>query len=121
MVKSESQDENEGSFHESYMKNSKSKKDANYDPKGLAYTMIGLDKLFSDNEFPIQNVIVDKIDKVFKLVEIENSEISKFVGKSNKNFYNKPGYKKKNMKAGLGYKKKKNQKRRCEKSNFQKK
>ncbi|KAJ0694889.1 hypothetical protein HanPI659440_Chr15g0613961 [Helianthus annuus] len=39
--KSESQDENEGSFHETYLKNSK---DANDDPKGLAYTMIGLNK-----------------------------------------------------------------------------
>ncbi|MFS7945879.1 hypothetical protein Hanom_Chr06g00529301 [Helianthus anomalus] len=71
--------------------------------------MIGSDKLFSDIEFPIQNVIVDKIDKVFKLVEIETAEIDKFVGKTiKKTFYNKPGYKKKNTKAGLDYKNKQN-------------
>ncbi|KAJ0533739.1 hypothetical protein HanIR_Chr09g0411861 [Helianthus annuus] len=82
--------------------------------------MIGSDKLFSDIEFPIQNVFSDKINKVFKLVEIEKSEIAKFAGKSNKTFYNKPSYKKKNMKVGLDYKKKQNQKR-FEKPNYQKK
>ncbi|MFS7947414.1 hypothetical protein Hanom_Chr06g00548021 [Helianthus anomalus] len=56
--------------------------------------MVGLDKLFSDVEFPIQNVIAKKVDKVFKLAEIEKSEIDKFVGKtSKKTFYNKPSYK----------------------------
>ncbi|MFS8025578.1 hypothetical protein Hanom_Chr16g01476751 [Helianthus anomalus] len=39
--KSESQDENNGSFHESYLKISKSEKDANDDSEGLVYTMIG--------------------------------------------------------------------------------
>ncbi|KAF5778302.1 putative transcription factor interactor and regulator CCHC(Zn) family [Helianthus annuus] len=109
--KSESQDRNEGSFHEEYLKNSKSKKKLNDDSKGLVYTMIGSDKLFLDIVFPIQNVISEKIDKVFKMVEIEKSEISKFAGKGHKTFYNKPGYKKINMKAGLGYKKKQNWKR----------
>ncbi|KAM0007299.1 hypothetical protein Hdeb2414_s0145g00813001 [Helianthus debilis subsp. tardiflorus] len=80
--KSESHDENEESFHKNYLKNSKSEKNSNDDPIGLAYTMIGLDKLFSDIEFPIQNVILDKIDKVFKLVEIEKSDIAKFARKS---------------------------------------
>ncbi|MFS8007107.1 hypothetical protein Hanom_Chr14g01257111 [Helianthus anomalus] len=74
--KSKSKDENEESFHKKYLKNSKSEKDANDDPKGFAYTMLGLAKLFSDFEFPIQNVIADKIDKVFKLVEIEKVEIA---------------------------------------------
>ncbi|KAJ0430420.1 putative transcription factor interactor and regulator CCHC(Zn) family [Helianthus annuus] len=104
--KSDSQDGNEGSFHEEYLKNSKSEKNLNDDSKGLVYTMIGSDKLFLDIVFPIQNVISEKIDKVFKVVEIEKSEIPKFAGKCQKTFYNKPGYKKKNMKAGLGYKKK---------------
>ncbi|MFS7905279.1 hypothetical protein Hanom_Chr01g00045811 [Helianthus anomalus] len=58
--KSESRDENEKSFHKNYLKNSKSEKDVNDDPKELAYTMIGLDKLFSDIEFSIQNVILEK-------------------------------------------------------------
>ncbi|KAJ0520515.1 hypothetical protein HanIR_Chr10g0460271 [Helianthus annuus] len=84
--KSESHDENEESFHESYLKNSKSEKNANDDSIGLAYYMIGSDKLISDIEVPIQNVIPDKIDKVFKLVEIEKFEISKFAGKRKKTF-----------------------------------
>ncbi|KAM0050072.1 putative transcription factor interactor and regulator CCHC(Zn) family [Helianthus debilis subsp. tardiflorus] len=109
--KSESQDGSEGSFHEEYLKNSKSEKNLNEDSKGLVYTMIGSDKLFLDIVFPIQNVISEKIDKVFKMVEIEKSEIPKFAGKCHKTFYNKPGYKKKNMKAGLGYKKKQNWKK----------
>ncbi|MFS8002562.1 hypothetical protein Hanom_Chr13g01203501 [Helianthus anomalus] len=78
--------------------------------------MIRSDKLFSDFEVPIQNVITDKIDKVFKLAAID-----KFAGKASwKTFYNKPGYKKKNMKAGLCYKKKQNQKKSFKKSNLQK-
>ncbi|MFS7986256.1 hypothetical protein Hanom_Chr11g01008191 [Helianthus anomalus] len=104
--KSESQDENEGNFHDEYLKKTKSEKNLNDDSKGLVYTMIGSDKLFLDVVFPIQNVILEKIDKVFKMVEIEKSEISKFDCKDHKIFYNKSGYKKKNMKAGLGYKKK---------------
>ncbi|KAF5809845.1 putative transcription factor interactor and regulator CCHC(Zn) family [Helianthus annuus] len=106
--KSESQDEDEGNLHDGYLKNIKSEKNLNDDSKGLVYTMIGSDKLFLDVVFPIQNVISEKVDKVFKMVEIEKSEISKFVGKIHKGLYNKPGFKKKNMKAGLGYKKKQN-------------
>ncbi|MFS7934788.1 hypothetical protein Hanom_Chr05g00395791 [Helianthus anomalus] len=91
----------------------------------LPYYMVGSNKLFSDVEVPIQNMIAKKIDKVFKLVEFEKSEIDKFAGKAgNKSFYNKPGnsgYKKKNTKAGLGYKKNNNQTKRFEKTNFQKK
>ncbi|KAJ0618477.1 putative transcription factor interactor and regulator CCHC(Zn) family [Helianthus annuus] len=106
--KTESQDANEGNFHDRYLKNTKSEKNLNDDSKVLVYTMIGSDKLFLDVVFPIQNVISEKIDKLFKMVEIEKSEISKFAGKGHKTFYNKPGVKKKNMKAGLGYKKKQN-------------
>ncbi|KAJ0901630.1 putative transcription factor interactor and regulator CCHC(Zn) family [Helianthus annuus] len=109
--KAESYDENEGNFHDGYLKNTKSEKNLNDDSKGLVYTMIGSDKLFLDVVFPIQNMISEKVDKVFKMVEIEKSEISKFARKGHKTFYNKPGFKKKNMKAGLGYKKKQNWKR----------
>ncbi|MFS8018269.1 hypothetical protein Hanom_Chr15g01390101 [Helianthus anomalus] len=120
--KSESHDENEGSFHETYLKNSKSEKDANDDSTGLVYTMIGSDKLVSDVEFLIQNVISDKINKEFKLVEIEKSEILFFFGKSKKkSFYNKPNYKKKNMKAYFGYKKQQKNRKSFEKKNYQKK
>ncbi|KAJ0796157.1 hypothetical protein HanPI659440_Chr04g0158921 [Helianthus annuus] len=80
--KSESQDEDEGNLHDGYLKNIKSEKNLNDDSKGLVYTMIGLDKLFLDVVFPIQNVISEKVDKVFKMVEIEKSEISKFVLKN---------------------------------------
>ncbi|MFS7953690.1 hypothetical protein Hanom_Chr07g00621611 [Helianthus anomalus] len=52
--------------------------------------MIRSDKLFSDIEVSIQ--FSEKIDKVFKLVEIEKSEISKIASKSKKTFYNKPRY-----------------------------
>ncbi|MFS8021349.1 hypothetical protein Hanom_Chr16g01426371 [Helianthus anomalus] len=103
---SESQVEDEESFHKDYLKNSKSETNANDDSIRLAYYMVGSDKLFSDVEFPIENVIAKKNDKVFKLVEMEKSEIDKFAGKGKKAFYNKPCYKKKNTKAGLRYKKK---------------
>ncbi|MFS7967816.1 putative transcription factor interactor and regulator CCHC(Zn) family [Helianthus anomalus] len=69
-----------------------------------------------------QRLSIRKIEKVCKLVEIEKSEIDKFVGKaSKKTFYNKPSYKKKNTKGGLGYKKKQNQNKRFEKIKLQKK
>ncbi|MFS7968645.1 hypothetical protein Hanom_Chr09g00800031 [Helianthus anomalus] len=69
--------------------------------------MIGSHKLFLDIEVPIQNVIVDKINKVFKLVEIEKSEIDKFSGKvSKKTFYNNLVTKKKKHKGWVGLQKK---------------
>ncbi|KAJ0826973.1 putative transcription factor interactor and regulator CCHC(Zn) family [Helianthus annuus] len=116
--KSESQDEDEGNLYDGYLKDTKSEKNLNDDSKGLVYTMIGSDKLFLDVVFPIQNVISEKIDKVFKMVEIEKSEMSKFAGKGFKGSYNKPGSKKKNMKSGLGYKKKQNR-NKTEMPNFQ--
>ncbi|KAJ0456093.1 putative transcription factor interactor and regulator CCHC(Zn) family [Helianthus annuus] len=116
--KSESQDEDEGNLYDGYLKDKKSEKNLNDDSKGLVYTMIGSDKLFLDVVFPIQNVISEKIDKVFKMVEIEKSEMLKFAGKGFKGSSNKPGSKKKNMKSGLGYKKKHNR-NRTERSNFQ--
>ncbi|MFS7986636.1 hypothetical protein Hanom_Chr11g01012651 [Helianthus anomalus] len=51
--KSESQNEDEEIFQKNYLKNSKFEKSANDDSTGLAYTMIGLEKLFSNVEFPI--------------------------------------------------------------------
>ena len=38
------------------------------------YKMSGSDKLYSDFDFPIENVNVDKIKNVFKLIEINVSE-----------------------------------------------
>ncbi|MFS7913738.1 hypothetical protein Hanom_Chr02g00145211 [Helianthus anomalus] len=95
----------------------------------LAYQMVGSDKLFSDIDFPIQYVIVEKIEKVFKLVKIEISEFENLVGKARnlkgkKSFYNKPrnsNYHKKNIRAGLGYKKKKYQNKKFKSQIFRKK
>ncbi|MFS7968264.1 hypothetical protein Hanom_Chr09g00795411 [Helianthus anomalus] len=95
------------------MKNSKSDSKTDDDPIILAYQIIGSHKLFSDIEFSIQNVIVEKIEKVFKLVEIKMPEVENLKGKARnlkgkKSFYNKPRtsqYQKKNKRAGLGYKK----------------
>ncbi|MFS7969587.1 hypothetical protein Hanom_Chr09g00810971 [Helianthus anomalus] len=39
------------------------------------YKMKGSDKLYSDEEFLIQNMNLNKIEKVFKLVEVKLSEI----------------------------------------------
>ncbi|KAJ0714031.1 putative transcription factor interactor and regulator CCHC(Zn) family [Helianthus annuus] len=116
--KSESQDEDEGNLYDGYLKDTKSEKNLNDDSKGLVYTMIESDKLYLDVVFPIQNVISEKIDKVFKMVEIEKSEISKYAGQGSKRSYNKPGSKKKNTRSGLGYKKTQSR-NRTERSNVQ--
>ncbi|MFS7997061.1 hypothetical protein Hanom_Chr12g01137291 [Helianthus anomalus] len=58
--KSESQVEDEESFHKNYLKNSRSETNANDDPIILAYYMVGSDKLFSDIEVLIQNVIAKR-------------------------------------------------------------
>ncbi|MFS7905281.1 hypothetical protein Hanom_Chr01g00045841 [Helianthus anomalus] len=45
------------------------------DPTILMYKMCGSDQLHSDSEFLIQNVNMDRVEKVFQLLEIEISEI----------------------------------------------
>ncbi|MFS7911645.1 hypothetical protein Hanom_Chr02g00120551 [Helianthus anomalus] len=95
--------------------------------------MNGSDKLYSDEEFPIQNVNLKNIEKVFKLMEIEVSEIENLATtarylnlKKDKSYYSKPRncyFQKKNQsneRAVLGYCKK-NQKTKFQKSNFVKK
>ncbi|MFS7919994.1 hypothetical protein Hanom_Chr03g00219101 [Helianthus anomalus] len=62
--------------------------------------MIGSDKLFSDIEILIQNVILDKIDKAFKLVEIEKSEIEKIAVKRRKLFITNLVMKRKTQRLG---------------------
>ncbi|MFS7893757.1 hypothetical protein Hanom_Chr00s001102g01673851 [Helianthus anomalus] len=61
------------------------------------YKMNGSDKLYSDKEFPIENINVDKVKNIFKLVEIDVSEVeglSSSMRFSNfqhdKAYYNKP-------------------------------
>ncbi|MFS7929716.1 hypothetical protein Hanom_Chr04g00335801 [Helianthus anomalus] len=55
------------------------------------------DKLYSDTEFPIENVNGDKLKKVFKLVEIDVSEVKGLTSskrllnfKRDKSYYKKP-------------------------------
>ncbi|MFS7997572.1 hypothetical protein Hanom_Chr12g01143321 [Helianthus anomalus] len=59
--------------------------------------MNGSDKLYSDEEFLIENVNVDKLEKVFKLVEIDVSKVNGFSSskiflnfQNDKSYYNKP-------------------------------
>ncbi|MFS8034859.1 hypothetical protein Hanom_Chr17g01586121 [Helianthus anomalus] len=118
---SKSQFEDEETFHKNYLQNSKSDSRMNNDPIMMMYKMVRSDNLFSDDEFLVQNVYLEKLEKVFKLVEIEISEIKTLATdarilnfKREKSFYTKPGYSHyqrknfKNERAGLGYKKKKN-------------
>ncbi|MFS7904731.1 hypothetical protein Hanom_Chr01g00039491 [Helianthus anomalus] len=70
---SSSQYKSDESFHKNYIpKSVSSLKD---DPKLVMYKMNGSDKLYSDEEFLIHNVNLNKVEKVFKLVEVEISEI----------------------------------------------
>ncbi|MFS7905570.1 hypothetical protein Hanom_Chr01g00049221 [Helianthus anomalus] len=61
------------------------------------YKMNGPDKLYSDTEFPIENVNADKLKKVFKLVEIDVSEVMGLTSSKrllnfehDKSYYKKP-------------------------------
>ncbi|KAF5773936.1 hypothetical protein HanRHA438_Chr13g0605141 [Helianthus annuus] len=118
---SESQVEDEESFHKNYLKNSKSEINTNDDPIMLAYYIVRSDKLISDVEVPIQNVIAEKIDKVFKLVEIEKSKIDKFAGKpSVKSFYNKPSYQRKTQRLGWVIERNKIKRNELKRQNFRK-
>ncbi|MFS7919402.1 putative transcription factor interactor and regulator CCHC(Zn) family [Helianthus anomalus] len=123
--------EDEEFVHKNYIPNSNTR--MNDDPIMVMYKMIGSDKLFSDDEFPIQNVNLKRLEKVFKLVEIEVLKVenlartaSYFNYKKDKSYYTKPRnsfYQKKifrNERAGLGYNKK-NHKKKFQKSNFGKK
>ncbi|MFS8024508.1 hypothetical protein Hanom_Chr16g01464081 [Helianthus anomalus] len=59
---SKSQHEDKERFHKNYLKKTKSDTKTNDDPILLAYLMVGSDKLFSDDEFPIHNVIMEKVE-----------------------------------------------------------
>ncbi|MFS8007725.1 hypothetical protein Hanom_Chr14g01264421 [Helianthus anomalus] len=97
------------------------------------YQVCGSDKLYSDEEFPIQNVNVDKIEKVFKLVEVVMSKIENLLSskqflnfQKDKAYYNKPRnpcFNNKNQNNGSNgqWGGKQNQKRSFQKSNYVKK
>ncbi|KAJ0603966.1 putative transcription factor interactor and regulator CCHC(Zn) family [Helianthus annuus] len=80
--KSVIESEDEGNFLDRFI--SKSDKSANDDPIMVVYTMIGTDKLYSDFEYPLQNVKIEHVEKVFKLVEMNIDEVN------NKEFFSKP-------------------------------
>ncbi|KAM0043515.1 hypothetical protein Hdeb2414_s0010g00342201 [Helianthus debilis subsp. tardiflorus] len=67
--------EDDECFLDKYIPKSKSKNNLNEEPNLVMYKMAGSDKLYSDCDFPIENVIVGKLRKVFKLIEIDISEL----------------------------------------------
>ncbi|XP_035843327.1 uncharacterized protein LOC118490144 [Helianthus annuus] len=67
--------EDEECFLNNYIPKPKSKNNLNDEPGLLMYKMSGSDKLYSDFEFPLENVNVNKLKNVFKLVEIDLSEV----------------------------------------------
>ncbi|MFS7978493.1 hypothetical protein Hanom_Chr10g00916151 [Helianthus anomalus] len=62
----------------------KSVSSLNDDLNMVMYKMNGSDKLCSAKEFPTQNVNLNRVEKVFKLVEVEISEIE--ICQKNKDF-----------------------------------
>ena len=63
----------------------------------MMYKMVGSDKLYLDCDFPIENVNVDRIRNVFKLIEINVSEVDELKGAKRKmnfekvkSYYKKP-------------------------------
>ncbi|XP_021985844.1 uncharacterized protein LOC110882051 [Helianthus annuus] len=59
--------EDERCFLNNYIPKSKSQNNLSDKPTLVMYKMSGSDKLYSDSEFPLENVNVDKLKKVFKL------------------------------------------------------
>ncbi|XP_035834086.1 uncharacterized protein LOC118482627 [Helianthus annuus] len=83
-VESGSDSEENGNFLERYL--TKTDKSADDDSIMVAYTMVGSDKLYSNTEFPLQNVKFENVQKVFKLIELSVNELKKndFFSKLNK-------------------------------------
>ncbi|MFS7969295.1 hypothetical protein Hanom_Chr09g00807481 [Helianthus anomalus] len=67
--------EDEECFLNNYFLKSKSGNNSNEESTLVMYKMFGSDKLYSDLEFPLENVNVDKMNKVFKLVEVDVSDV----------------------------------------------
>ncbi|KAF5822208.1 putative transcription factor interactor and regulator CCHC(Zn) family [Helianthus annuus] len=97
-----------------------SKSNLNDETFEVAYTLNDSDKLYSDKEFPIRSVQMEKIQKVFKLTEINISEIKdvnltekpkKYTSRVQQRLNKKKGYS-----SGSGFQKKPNHN-----SNFKKK
>ncbi|KAF5804170.1 putative transcription factor interactor and regulator CCHC(Zn) family [Helianthus annuus] len=67
--------EDDGCFLDKYIPKQKSKNNLNEEPNLVMYKMLGSDKLFSDTEFLIENVNVNKLKNVYKLIEVEMTEV----------------------------------------------
>ncbi|KAJ0600493.1 hypothetical protein HanIR_Chr03g0117201 [Helianthus annuus] len=101
-----------------------SKSNFNDESVKVAYTLKGSDKLYSDESFPIRSVRIEMIQKVFKITEINISEIKDFNlnGKSKQytsrdqqrinkkmgyncgySFKKKPNHNRNHKKKGLGF------------------
>ncbi|KAJ0940813.1 putative transcription factor interactor and regulator CCHC(Zn) family [Helianthus annuus] len=68
--------EEDGCFLDKYIPKQKSKNNLNEESNLVMYKKLGSDKLFSDSEFPIENVNMNKLTNVFKLVKVELSEVN---------------------------------------------
>ncbi|MFS7967803.1 hypothetical protein Hanom_Chr09g00790031 [Helianthus anomalus] len=89
--------EDDDCFLNNYLPKSKSKNNIKDKPTIFMYQVCGSDKLYADEEFLIENVNVDKLEKIFKLVEINVSEVDRlssskrFVNfQKDRSYYNKP-------------------------------
>ncbi|XP_022013953.1 uncharacterized protein LOC110913430 [Helianthus annuus] len=89
--------EDDDCFLNNYLPKSKVKNNLKDEPTLVMYQVCGSDKLYPDEEFPIENVNVDKLEKVFKLVEIDVSEVDRLSSskrflnfQKDKSYYNKP-------------------------------
>ena len=89
-----------------------SKSNLNDETFEVAYTLNDSDKLYSDKEFPIRSVRIEMIKKVFKMTEINISEIKdlnlnekpkKYTSRVQQRENKKKGYS-----SGSGYRKKPN-------------
>ncbi|MFS7962803.1 hypothetical protein Hanom_Chr08g00730791 [Helianthus anomalus] len=94
-VSSKTHFEDEECFHKNYIVESGT--NLNDDPNLVMYKMNGSDKLYSGEEFLIQNVNPNKIEKVFKLAEVDVSETENLASTErllnfteDKSFYTKP-------------------------------
>ena len=68
--------EEDGCFLDKYIPKQKSKSNLHDESDLVMYKMSGSDKLFSDSEFPLENVNLNKLAKVFKLIEVELSTVN---------------------------------------------
>ena len=84
--------EEDGCFLDKYIPKQKSKNNLDEESNLVMYKMMGSDKLFSDSEFPIENVNMNKLTNVFKLVEVELSAVNTLSQKKDRVYNKKTGY-----------------------------